>query len=132
MEFFYRYYYHFYRLHRRDHLTGINKNIPWFSALSQIAFGTLCFVLGLYWLMTWLSGITSNTGGVQKYHVLLLLPICFAAWYYLLFKQLRVDKLSGKTDLYSTTLNNEKGFLYWIIWIGSVLFPFAVAVLRKV
>ena len=132
MEFLYRYYYHFFKLHRRDRLTGLNKNIPWFSTLSQLALGTLCLILGLYWGLTWLAGATSKTGGIQKHHIFVLLPLCFLAWYYALFDLLKVDKMSGKSELFSAGDSKETGPIYWIVWVGSLCLPVVIAILRNV
>ncbi|MCE6991199.1 hypothetical protein [Dyadobacter sp. CY323] len=131
MMFLYRYYYHFFKLHRRDELAGVNKNIPWFSALIQIVLATLCFLLGLYWGLTWLFGVTSKTGGLQKHHIFFLLPACFAAWYYILFDLLKVDKVSGRTDALRINPEEENSFLYWVIWFGSVLLPVVIAVFKN-
>ena len=130
MEFLYRYYHHFYKLHRRDQLAGINKNIPWFSAVVQLSFGMLCLVLGLYWGLAWLFGASSGTWGVQKPHIFLLLPICFLAWYYLLFNLLKVDKISGTTDLFDVRMTKQNTLLYWALWLGSISLPLVVAALR--
>ncbi|RRB07829.1 hypothetical protein [Larkinella rosea] len=130
MKFLYRYYYTFFQLHLRDREIGRNKNLPWFSALIQVTAGLLFLFLGTYWGLLWLIESKPITGGLQKYHIYLLVALLFWALHYLLFQHFGVNKQTGLTDQYTFEGTAQTKLFFWIIWVGSFLFVVILGFLR--
>jgi hypothetical protein len=130
MKFLYQYFYTFFQLHQRDQKIGRNNNLPWFSTLLQLSLGFFCMLIGGYWAILWLIQSKLTTGGIQKYHVNFLTGTIFGTLYYLLFSYLKVDRQTGLTPLYCFEVTKRKRIVFWLIWIGSILFVALLGFLR--